>query len=121
MSQKMGQSLSKSTVVTTSVAHEEKQMAAANQSTMIAKTDYRIMMVKRSGLSSFMASAYVFPGAAVEVADYSSRWCSVFDKAGVSIAELLEFASRTTGPRPPMVTDPETIKVSGDHGKGDIL
>ena len=29
---------------------------------LINKTDYRIMMVKRSSLSSFMASAYVFPG-----------------------------------------------------------
>lgn len=28
----------------------------------INKTDYRVMMVKRSSLSSFMASAYVFPG-----------------------------------------------------------
>lgn len=29
---------------------------------LINQTDYRIMMVKRSSLSSFMASAYVFPG-----------------------------------------------------------
>lgn len=29
---------------------------------LINKTDYRVMMVKRSSLSSFMASAYVFPG-----------------------------------------------------------
>ena len=29
---------------------------------LINRTDYRVMMVKRSSLSSFMASAYVFPG-----------------------------------------------------------
>ena len=124
MSQKMGQSLTKSMVVASRVVHDEKQKAIASQSSAIAKTDYRIMMVKRSGLSSFMASAYVFPGGAVEIADYSSRWWSVFEKSGASREHLAQLTSRhATGPRPPMTTDPETVKlaVAGGHPREDFL
>ena len=124
MSQKMGQSLTKSMVVASRVVHDDKQKAMASQSSAIAKTDYRIMMVKRSGLSSFMASAFVFPGGAVEIADYSSRWYAIFEKAGVDRNELNKLVNRSSSaPRPPMVTDPETVKVAlaGGHPKEDFL
>jgi len=71
--------------------------------------DYRIMMVKRSGLSSFMASAFVFPGGKVEVADYSPLWWKVFQNLGLTKSDLEVFTSCIVGPRPPMVTDPITI------------
>jgi len=77
------------------------------------------MMVKRSGLSSFMASAFVFPGGAVEISDYSSKWLDVFQNAGVSGIEkdLLSVSKKITGPRPPMVTDPQTIVNALNAGK----
>lgn len=102
---------------------DEKQ--AARQSAQIAKTDYRLLMVKRSGLSSFMASAYVYPGGAVEVADYSPKWWSVFSKVGVSRGDLSQFSSAVKGMRPPMITDPLTVqraKAAGDlPSNADIL
>jgi nucleoside diphosphate-linked moiety X motif protein 19 len=74
-----------------------------------ATCDYRLMMVKRSGLSSFMASAFVFPGGKVEVADYSPQWWTVFQNLGLNRSDLEVFSSCIVGPRPPMVTEPLTI------------
>ena len=109
MSQKVGQSLTKSMVVASRVVRDEKHKAIASQSSAIAKTDYRILMVKRSGLSSFMASAFVFPGGAVEVADYSPKWWSIFERTGVSRDQLLRFQTEVQGPRPAMVQQPLTL------------
>ena len=74
-----------------------------------SKCDYRLMMVKRSGLSSFLASAYVFPGGKIEVADYSANWWKVFENLGLERKELDVFSTSVLGPRPPMVTEPLTI------------
>jgi len=71
--------------------------------------DYRMMMVKRSGLSSFMASAFVFPGGVVEVADFSPKWWKLFEKLGLTPNDLEVFSSCIDGPRPPMVTEPLTV------------
>lgn len=120
MSQKVGQSIAKSLVVSSRVIHDEKSKAVASASSAIAKTDYRILMVKRSGLSSFMASAYVFPGGAVEIADYSSRWWDIFANLGVSKDHLLDkFVRCVTGPRPAMVADPVTVLNSRSRSSVD--
>lgn len=117
MSQKVGQSIAKSLVVSSRVIHDEKSKAVASASSAIAKTDYRILMVKRSGLSSFMASAFVFPGGAVEIADYSSRWWDIFAHLGVSKDHLLDkFVRCVTGPRPFMVDDPVTVLNAKSNG-----
>ncbi|XP_054165331.1 acyl-coenzyme A diphosphatase NUDT19-like isoform X2 [Oppia nitens] len=71
--------------------------------------DYRIMMVKRSGMSSFMASAYVFPGGMVEVADYSPKWWHVFETLGLTRTDLEVFSTCVVGSRPPMITNPIVI------------
>lgn len=124
MSQKVGQSLTKSMVVASRIVQDEKHKAIASQSSTIAKTDYRLMMVKRSGLSSFMASAYVFPGGAVETADFSPRWWTVFDTCGVSRNELNAFANSKTGPRPEIITHSVTLKNAAANQvdlAGDLL
>ncbi|GFX81490.1 nucleoside diphosphate-linked moiety X motif 19 [Trichonephila clavipes] len=84
-------------------------------------SDYRILMVKRSGLSSFMANAFVFPGGLVEIADYSPLWWSVFDKLGISKSELMGFCSNIQGERPPMITDPVTLKSKSALPNEDYL
>ncbi|CAG2109710.1 unnamed protein product [Medioppia subpectinata] len=83
--------------------------STANGRNLWASCDYRIMMVKRSGLSSFMASAYVFPGGKVEVADYSPKWWQLFAKLGLTRSDLEVFSSCVVGSRPPMVTEPLTV------------
>lgn len=120
MSQKVGQSLSKSMVVASRVVRDEKHKAVASQSSAIAKTDYRIMMVKRSGLSSFMASAFVFPGGAVEVADFSPKWWDIFAKVGVTRDQLMQFQTDVTGPRPHMVTESLTLVNYRNAGNPDM-
>ena len=72
--------------------------------------DYRVMMVKRSGLSSFMASAFVFPGGVVELADYSPKWWQLFENLGLTRNDLEVFSSSVVGPRPPMITQPLTLE-----------
>lgn len=74
--------------------------------------DYRVMMVKRSGLSSFLASAYVFPGGRVEPADFSGRWWSLFDKFNLTREDLALFSQSIKGPRPPIVLEPRTVQES---------
>lgn len=81
-----------------------------NYTTKQSAIDYRLLMVKRSGLSSFLANAYVYPGGLVEVADYSPLWWSVFGKLGITREELVEFCTSMQGPRPPMVTKPITLE-----------
>ncbi|XP_071035660.1 acyl-coenzyme A diphosphatase NUDT19 isoform X2 [Parasteatoda tepidariorum] len=83
--------------------------------------DYKILLMKRSGLSSFMANAFVFPGGLVEVADFSPLWWSVFDKLGFSRNELMKFCSNFGSQRPPMVTDPVTLKSKQAEPNEDYL
>lgn len=73
--------------------------------------DYRLMMVKRSGLSSFLASAYVFPGGRVEMADFSPRWWELFAKFNLTRQDLAVF-SQIKGPRPPIVLESKIIQES---------
>lgn len=73
--------------------------------------DYRLLMVKRSGLSSFLASAYVFPGGRVETADFSPRWWELFARFNLTRQDLSIF-SQIKGPRPPIVEQTKIIQES---------
>lgn len=79
--------------------------------------DYRLMMVKRSGLSSFLASAYVFPGGRVESADFSPRWWELFAKFNLTRGDLAVFSQSINGPRPPIVKDSKIIQESAHETK----
>ncbi|XP_035205052.1 nucleoside diphosphate-linked moiety X motif 19-like isoform X1 [Stegodyphus dumicola] len=92
-----------------------------NYTTKQNVTDYRLLMVKRSGLSSFMANAYVFPGGLVEVADYSPLWWIVFEKLGITRGELMEFCTHYHGPRPPIIKNPLTLESKGAPLDEDYL
>lgn len=74
--------------------------------------DYRLMMVKRSGLSSFLASAYVFPGGRVEPADFSARWWELFAKFNLTRQDLSVFSQSIQGPRPPIITETKVVQES---------
>ncbi|CAL1604136.1 unnamed protein product [Knipowitschia caucasica] len=45
-----------------------------------ATSNYNILLLKRSGRSSFMPNAYVFPGGLVDPTDFSSEWLDIFKK-----------------------------------------
>lgn len=79
--------------------------------------DYRLMMVKRSGLSSFLASAYVFPGGRVEIADFSPRWWALFAKFNLTRQDLAVFSQSIKGPRPPIVLESKIIQESAQFTK----
>ncbi|XP_067856757.1 nucleoside diphosphate-linked moiety X motif 19 [Heptranchias perlo] len=40
--------------------------------------DYAVLMLQRSGKSSFMPHAHVFPGGTIDPSDFSSEWIQVF-------------------------------------------
>lgn len=71
--------------------------------------DYRVLMVKRSNGSSFMASAYVFPGGQVEVADFDHRWYELYAQLGFTRADLDAFSTDIVGPRPPIIDQSVTL------------
>lgn len=79
--------------------------------------DYRLMMVKRSGLSSFLASAYVFPGGRVEIADFSPRWWALFAKFNLTRQDLAVFSQSIKGPRPPIVLESKITQESAQFNK----
>jgi len=83
-----------------------------NATPKLNQYDYRLMMVKRSGLSSFLASAYVFPGGRVEMADFSPRWWELFAKFNLTKQDLLVFSQSINGPRPPIVLESKIIQES---------
>nr|XP_050046467.2 acyl-coenzyme A diphosphatase NUDT19-like isoform X1 [Dermacentor andersoni] len=96
-----------------------------NQTERVSRCDYRVLMVKRSSLSSFMANAYVYPGGLCEPCDFSSDWWEVFAAVGATKEALLrDVCNRAKGPRPPMITKPMTLShnqlSSEDHLPGDL-
>ncbi|XP_003737550.1 nucleoside diphosphate-linked moiety X motif 19 [Galendromus occidentalis] len=80
--------------------------------------DYKVLMVKRSQLSSFMANAYVFPGGLAEKSDFAADWFKVFEKCGVSEGQLRrDFVDSIGGPRPPMIENPITLTHNSNNAK----
>lgn len=66
---------------------------------------YRLLMTKRSAKSSFLASAFVFPGGHLEASDFSPRWWQVFRAAGFCQQDVNDVVQRIRGTRPPITTD----------------
>lgn len=101
--------------------HDQPSQTSSASTTTISSShkpyDYRLMMVKRSGLSSFLASAYVFPGGRVEAADFSPRWWSLFAKFNLTRQDLSVFSQSIKGPRPPIVVESKTIQESSHEVK----
>lgn len=89
-----------------------KVMSNSKDKTNKSKCDYRLLMVKRSNLSSFMANAYVFPGGKAEIKDYDPKWWKVFAKQGIQKQDIEKFCSRVAGPRPDMIVNSSTLKYS---------
>lgn len=50
--------------------------------------DYSCMLLKRSAQSSFFAKAFVFPGGATEITDFSKSWIDYFNDCGFSPEQL---------------------------------
>ena len=50
--------------------------------------DYRLLMVKRRNVSSYIESCYVFPNGELSLVDFSSRWWTVFSRLQVSADRL---------------------------------
>lgn len=66
--------------------------------------DYKILMLKRSGSSSFMPSRMVFPGGTLSDIDHSREWRDLFSKFTGRPSEDLTQYFEASGPRPPMIS-----------------
>lgn len=121
----------KSSVVESLSSHQSKQdnneinqafeVQQPTHTKQINQYDYRLMMVKRSGLSSFLASAYVFPGGRVEMADFSPRWWELFAKFNLNKQDLAVFSQSITGPRPPIILESKIVQESSQIDRAEDL
>ena len=68
--------------------------------------DYKLLLTKRSGKSSYLAKAFCFPGGHIELADFSSEWWSVFEKTGHNRQSVLNLTLNISKPRPSILTKP---------------
>lgn len=73
--------------------------------------DYLLLMLQRHSRSSFMPSAYVFPGGVIDKADYSEQWMQIYKGFGYTERELSSF-SNIAGPRPELFEDYSGIAIS---------
>ncbi|XP_067144823.1 acyl-coenzyme A diphosphatase NUDT19-like [Centruroides vittatus] len=87
-------------------------LSSSKSTTGQSRCDYRLLMVKRSNLSSFMANAFVFPGGKAEIKDFSPNWWEVFSRQGITKHDIEKFCSKVTGPRPDMIIKSSTLKYS---------
>lgn len=91
----------------TAGSHARTQMVTglrAQTSTGPECEDYRVLMLKRSGKSSFMPSRMVFPGGTVSSVDHSRDWLDLFLRmTGKPLHETLR-RIHVVGPRVPMVS-----------------
>lgn len=85
-------------------------IVAAKCSTTEDKTNYKLLLTKRSGRSSYLANAYCFPGGHIELADFSADWYQVFEKSGHNRQAIDALANSVTGPRSPIIADPLALK-----------
>nr|XP_037272168.1 nucleoside diphosphate-linked moiety X motif 19-like [Rhipicephalus microplus] len=65
-----------------------------SQAERVSRCDYRVLVVKRSSLSSFIANFYVYPGGLCEPFDFPFDWWEVFAAVGATknISQGCDFA-----------------------------
>ena len=83
-------------------------VAGGGASLATSPFDYRVLLLQRSGKSSFLPNGCVFPGGCVAQSDFSDKWVDLFKGAGVDLKQLSERVlspeEGKTGCRPPMLT-----------------
>jgi nucleoside diphosphate-linked moiety X motif protein 19 len=79
--------------------------------TVRSTTDYRILLTRRSGKSSYLANTYCFPGGHIDIADFESPWWRVFSMCGYSREELRKSLLQSENvPRPPILVGPKILE-----------
>lgn len=73
--------------------------------------DYKILLTRRSGKSSYLANTYCFPGGHIDLADFGAAWWKVFNECGFSRGELRKtFVKGDHVPRPPILVGPKILE-----------
>ncbi|XP_072043284.1 acyl-coenzyme A diphosphatase NUDT19-like [Amphiura filiformis] len=83
----------------------------SQSSTVPRVFDYRVLLLTRNFRGS-SAGAHVFPGGAIDKADFSKSWLELFAEAGVS--RDFGTLSSIKGPRPPMLVADRQLPVPND-------
>ena len=76
----------------------------------VSTPDYRILVTRRSGKSSYLANSYCFPGGHLDLADFDSDWWSVFADNNFSRGDLRCLLRPEGVPRPPILTNPVILQ-----------
>ncbi|KAI1287506.1 Nucleoside diphosphate-linked moiety X motif 19 [Halotydeus destructor] len=85
-------------------------VAAKCSTTSKDEPDYKLLLTKRSGKSSFLANAFCFPGGHIELADFAANWWTLFQKHGHSKEAIKSLTSGIAAARPPLFTEPLIMK-----------
>ena len=65
-------------------------------------TNFELLMLKRSGKSTFMPKLHVFPGGVAHDSDFSEEWMDLFGKCGETVNHNLHTFVQRGGTGPPM-------------------
>ncbi|XP_053211358.1 acyl-coenzyme A diphosphatase NUDT19-like [Panonychus citri] len=82
--------------------------SSSSSSLSSSSQSFSILMTKRSAKSSFLASAFVFPGGHLESSDFSPKWWTVFNQAGFNHSKVNLVTNRINGLRSPIISECQT-------------
>lgn len=75
------------------------------------KSDYKILVTRRSGKSSYLANTYCFPGGHIDIGDFESPWWRIFQSCGYSREELRRtFVKPDNVPKSPILVGPKILE-----------
>jgi len=72
--------------------------------------DFRLLLTRRSGKSSYLANTYCFPGGHLDLGDFDCDWWKVFSDSNFSRADLRALLHPEGVPRPPILTNPVILE-----------
>lgn len=84
-------------------------------------TDFKLLLTKRSGKSSYLANAFCFPGGHIEVADFGAEWWAVFAKLGHSRDSVRGITANIEKPRPAIFAEPLVLNKLDADARADAL
>lgn len=72
--------------------------------------DFRLLLTRRSGKSSYLANTYCFPGGHLDLADFDSDWWTLFADNNFCRGDLRSLLHPEGIPRPPILTNPVILE-----------
>lgn len=82
---------------------------SSDKASSSSEFDYKLLVTRRSGRSSFLANAFCFPGGHIEKADFSADWWSIFSDQEVYRGHLNALIVKDV-PKSPIMMKPQILE-----------